>query len=251
MKASVGSQLREARLLRRLTLEEVSRETHIKLHYLEALEADAFERLPSLFQARGFLRVYGSFLGLDSEALVNQLDSQKGSGDKPTSSFGPEQSPPSSASAAEPEAQGLENASRNDPPLRETSLSEQASGEAQAIFSQIGAELRRIRTHLGLSIEEVERQTHLRAHHIQIMEEGKFDRLASPMQGRGFLQIYASFLGLNSDVLLLRYAEALQAQLADRRGRVPRPRVEEVRPAHGQSYSWLWSAEFLIMVLLS
>jgi len=71
------------------------------------------------------------------------------------------------------------------------------------------------------------------------------------VQGRGLLQIYASFLGLNTETVLLRYADALQAQLAARQGNRPLKRLGGPKYTGGKSYSWLWSAEFLIMVLLS
>lgn len=262
MNERVGQQLRTARLARGLSLEQVSKETHIKPHYLEALEADELEKLPSRFQARGFVRVYSSLLGLDSEALLRQFDQP----DKPAKTAPPSAAPLATSSSASPPV--LPDEGGSSPAIAEAAASRPADAfpltspsteaaspspneTAQAIYSQIGAELRRIRHHLGLSIEEVEQQTHLRPHHIQYMEEGRFDRFASPVQARGLLQLYASFLGLNADAVLLRYADALQAQLAAKQGRQPRCQIREVKPARGTSYSWLWSFEFLVMALLS
>lgn len=262
MNERVGQQLRTARLARGLSLEQVSKETHIKPHYLEALEADDLEKLPSRFQARGFLRVYSSLLGLDSEALLRQFDQSDRTAKTVPLSSAPLATTSSASSPIPPDEGG------SSPAIAEAAVNRQADAfplsspspeavlpppneTAQAIYSQIGAELRRIRHHLGLSIEEVEQQTHLRPHHIQYMEEGRFDRFASPVQGRGLLQLYASFLGLNADAILLRYADALQAQLAARQGRQPRRRVGEAKPDRRTSYSWLWSFEFIVMALLS
>ncbi|MCJ7432337.1 MAG: DUF4115 domain-containing protein, partial [Anaerolineales bacterium] len=83
---------------------------------------------------------------------------------------------------------------------------------AQEIFAEIGAELRKRRDLLSLTAEEVERHTRLRAAFIKAMEEGVFDKLPSPVQTRGMLTNYATFLDLDADALLLRFADALQAR---------------------------------------
>jgi len=89
-------------------------------------------------------------------------------------------------------------------------------------MEEIGSVLRQAREQLGLTLEEVERATHIRARNLAILESGDWDSLASTVQARGFLKNYAEFLGLDAERLLTRYAEALQA----RRTR-PRP---EARP---------------------
>lgn len=43
---SIGTQLRQAREAQSLSLDQAAQTTHIRLHYLEALEADQFESLP-------------------------------------------------------------------------------------------------------------------------------------------------------------------------------------------------------------
>ncbi len=75
--ADIGSQLRTAREARGLTLEQAYKLTRIKAVYLEALEANRVNALPGIVQARGFLRTYANFLGLDGEALASALDAEK------------------------------------------------------------------------------------------------------------------------------------------------------------------------------
>jgi cytoskeletal protein RodZ len=82
---------------------------------------------------------------------------------------------------------------------------------------QIGQKLREHREILGFSLEDVERQTHIRVYFIKALEDGDLNRLPSPVQGRGMLNNYASFLGLDPDPLLLRFADGLQARLAVKR----------------------------------
>lgn len=70
MSETVGAALQAAREQRRLTLAEVSESTKVRVHYLQALENDDISAMPSAAQARGFLRLYVDFLGLDLESLL-------------------------------------------------------------------------------------------------------------------------------------------------------------------------------------
>ena len=71
MTDSVGARLRQARELRRLSLQQVSEITKLRIHYLQALEDDDYSAIPSAAQARGFLRLYAEFLELDFADLVS------------------------------------------------------------------------------------------------------------------------------------------------------------------------------------
>src|SRR5512143_3304036 len=73
MTDSVGARLRQARELRRLSLQEVSEATKVRTHYLQALETDDHSAIPSAAQARGFLRIYAEFLELDLGELLAAL----------------------------------------------------------------------------------------------------------------------------------------------------------------------------------
>ncbi len=70
----------------------------------------------------------------------------------------------------------------------------------------IGQRLRQARERLGLTQAEVERATHIRAHHLDAIERSDWDALPSPVQARGFLRNYADFLGLNAEAILIDYA---------------------------------------------
>ncbi|HET7375362.1 MAG TPA: helix-turn-helix domain-containing protein [Anaerolineae bacterium] len=72
--SDLGSQLRLAREAKGLTLEQVFKATRIKATYLEALESNRIDALPGLTQARGFVRSYANYLGLNGEALASTLD---------------------------------------------------------------------------------------------------------------------------------------------------------------------------------
>lgn len=70
----------------------------------------------------------------------------------------------------------------------------------------IGQRLRQARERLGLTQAEVERATHIRAHHLDAIERSDWEALPSPVQARGFLRNYADFLGLNAEAILTDYA---------------------------------------------
>lgn len=66
----LGETLRKARLEKSITFEDAERVTRIPRKYLEALELENFGILPAPVYARGFLRSYASYLGLDPGALL-------------------------------------------------------------------------------------------------------------------------------------------------------------------------------------
>jgi cytoskeletal protein RodZ len=68
--SGLGSELREARVQRGLTLEQVTYETRIRTRYLEALEDERFDDLPGEAYAKGFLRTYADFLELDGTQML-------------------------------------------------------------------------------------------------------------------------------------------------------------------------------------
>lgn len=70
----IGNALRAARERRGLELDEVERETRIRARYLAALEQERFELLPARAYAKGFLRVYADFLGLDGRLIVDEFN---------------------------------------------------------------------------------------------------------------------------------------------------------------------------------
>lgn len=87
---------------------------------------------------------------------------------------------------------------------------------SDGIFKEIGAELRHRRETLSLHLEEVERNTHVKAHYLDALEQGAMDKLPSTVQTRGMLSNYASFLDMDVDAVLLRFADALQARHRER-----------------------------------
>ena len=66
----LGEMLRSARESRGLDHARIERDTRIRGRYLAALERGAYDELPGEVYARGFLRTYARYLGLDADAMV-------------------------------------------------------------------------------------------------------------------------------------------------------------------------------------
>lgn len=208
MSESVGEQLKRARLSTNLTLDQVSQSLHIRTRYLEALENNERSVLPSEVQGRGFLRLYADFLNLPIQSLldiwaghspsqVNEDDTNQYNKNteyhtvdlsmQDFSLWNKDQSPPSSIQSL-PTQNVL----------------------SQSIFIEIGQKLQQQRKALGLSLDEIERYTHVKKHYLSAIENGRLDLLPSTVQGRGMISNYAYFLEMDSEKILLRFAEGLQ-----------------------------------------
>ena len=162
MEETIGQQLQQARQSQQLTLEQVASATLMRVRYLRALEEGDFAAMPSMAQARGFLRAYASYLKLDPEPLLKELNGS------PTRD-------PATVPLSQPDVQ----------PSRDVQINYE---EADAIYRNLGKQLQYQRELLGLSLDDVVRYTHLRRHYLDALEKGKIDDLPSPVQGRGFLE---------------------------------------------------------------
>ncbi|HET9912675.1 MAG TPA: helix-turn-helix domain-containing protein, partial [Anaerolineales bacterium] len=391
MTNTIGQRLKAEREAQRLTLEKVFEATRIRVQYLQALEADDISVMPSPVQARGYLRNYAEFLGLDVDRILDELrevsaqqtsgevigpadrtpatpplatesidtvpviptpevseapqaepvsleevpvpikpkparrkkadsDSQSASVESPTKRRGrkkmepvsapvvearpeiveetivpiasvpePEHveepvAPPGSipetvveeATALPPEAPQQSEVSDTASPvwkawfnrlgsvlsarMKRRTLTPQESPVIESepviigaepepevptevgihnrpfensneIFKEIGRELRTRRELLSLHFDEVERNTHVKAHYLDALERGALDELPSTVQTRGMLSNYATFLDLDVDALLLRFADALQARHRERNPQKPmRPAGQPIIP---------------------
>jgi cytoskeletal protein RodZ len=218
MSESVGQRLKEERQARDISLEQVAQGTRIRLHYLQSIEDGNFDDLPSPVQARGFLRAYAGYLGIDIEPILVSTE--------PTVDTAPEIQTPTLPT--------------------EFQTREASSEEVKAIFESLGNQLQRQRDMLGLSLDDVERHTHLRVHYLRALETGAFDELPSSVQARGMLNNYATFLGLDPEPLLLKYADGIQARLVGRQATQPR-KSDKKRATAGRSPWRRWiSGDFIL-----
>ena len=68
---SFGAWLRRQREMREIDLREIADRTKISLRYLKAMEQDRFDLLPAAVFAKGFLREYAKYVGLNPDDVVN------------------------------------------------------------------------------------------------------------------------------------------------------------------------------------
>ena len=190
-KLTIGQILKQSREEQKLSLDEISVLTRIRLKYLTAIEADNFDVLPSSVQQKGFVRAYARALALDPSPLIAQLRLTEDEEVNDESKF-------------------PQNESKTPPTSKET----QPLGE-------IGTTLRTQRERLGFTLSNVENQIFIPERYLTAIENGSLEELPSTVQGRGMVKNYAQFLGLDPDPLLLNYAEALQARLSRVRNQAP------------------------------
>jgi cytoskeletal protein RodZ len=70
----LGKKFQEARVARKLTLDEAARMTKIRPQRLAEIEADDFSQFPSLAYAKGFLLIYGKFLDVDVTPYLDAFE---------------------------------------------------------------------------------------------------------------------------------------------------------------------------------
>lgn len=82
MPETIGERLRLAREERGVPLREVADQTRISIHYLEAIEANEFSRLPGGIFNRSFLKAYARYVKVDEkEALEGYTRYMRSQGD--------------------------------------------------------------------------------------------------------------------------------------------------------------------------
>jgi cytoskeletal protein RodZ len=83
----LGELLRETRESKGISLAEVEEVTRIRQRFLQALEEEDFAALPGEVFARGFLRNYAMYLGLDPQQVAAMRTGQQGRADGRGSTF--------------------------------------------------------------------------------------------------------------------------------------------------------------------
>lgn len=103
--------------------------------------------------------------------------------------------------------------------------------------ADIGAYMRDLRTHYGLSEHDVSQQLHIRPKYVTAIEQADFSAMPGKAYARGYVHTYAEFLGLDADQVAERCFGADAVQPA-----IPQPRPQAVAPR-----GWKWP---LLIVLV-
>ncbi|MFN2215364.1 MAG: helix-turn-helix domain-containing protein, partial [Anaerolineales bacterium] len=216
MENSPGPILRKAREDKKLTIAQAAKGTRLRPIYIHGLESDDYSILPSPVQLRGFLRLYAEFLELNADELLSSL---------PPEYLSEKKEAPIDTAPAEIESEyfkveepntkkqpnildALRSRKKLPPEIVEekSKPAEDKSSEhfekeefptsvkANEIFSEIGTMLKNRRELLGISIKEVESNTHVLKRYLESIEAGRFDSLETTVQTKGMLSNYAHFL---------------------------------------------------------
>lgn len=204
MPDSIGQIITQTRSQKGISLLQVYRAIHIKERYLTAIENDRYDDLPSAVQGRGFIRLYWEYLGLPAPELESLLSPARVQVEPLTAGEDHE------VAKAGSELPKVDDIGENREPVIDNLQQPEIKHTSTQIYKEIGEELRTQRSRLSLSLDNIEEITHIPLHYVQALEAGQFDTMPSPVQGKGMLSNYSDFLNLDSDKVLLKYAEALQ-----------------------------------------
>lgn len=78
MRASLGEELRAARAARGLSLSDVAAHIHIRPVYLQGIEDENWSLIGAPVYARGFIRAYARYLGVDPDLAVARFNERTG-----------------------------------------------------------------------------------------------------------------------------------------------------------------------------
>ncbi len=115
----------------------------------------------------------------------------------------------------------------------------------------VGAYLRTIRESRGLTLEDVASVTRIGKNYLLAIEEGTFEKLPSSTYIKGFLRVYASYLGLSSDEIIARFEPVTASRTATAHEQSSSGLSNEKRmcPKVGGRGRWLTSLALLALVI--
>lgn len=92
---TVGETLKQRRLERNLSIDEVAEVTKIGVFFLQALESNEFKKLPKGAFPKMFVRSYARYLGLDDDKVVQMFYEQIAAAEAPAEMFAAASAPTS------------------------------------------------------------------------------------------------------------------------------------------------------------
>jgi cytoskeletal protein RodZ len=105
--ASIGEQLKQAREAKGSTISQAASATRIKFQHIESIEHNDFSKMAAAAYARGFIKIYAEYLGLDPAPLLELYAVEHSPVEpRPTLSDEPRRTPPPAVDAAAAEPSG-------------------------------------------------------------------------------------------------------------------------------------------------
>ena len=226
-----GSNLKKIREERMIPLEQIAMATHIRLSILRDLESEDYSDLSSPTQVKGFLKIYAEYLGV-MDAKNNEIPEESLTPIITENSAGePSSKVPLTAPFSEERFSDLPLPALEQPKLKKQSFvkklfpkvnarpaaSDAGQAErqtlpshAQQILFEIGRQLATRRKYLNIPWELIIEQTHIKKADLLALEQGNLEALGTPIRAKGLLQIYSSFLNLDTASIQIHFVDALQ-----------------------------------------
>jgi len=108
----------------------------------------------------------------------------------------------------------------------------------------VGEILRRSRAHYKLSLQDIERELHIKPPQINAMESDRFDHLPGRVYAIGFIRSYSEFLGLDGDKMIRLYKNQIRGRTVDTTLKYPACPSESKTPS-------IWLVALTLIVLLA
>ncbi len=116
----------------------------------------------------------------------------------------------------------------------------------------VGAFLRKTRESLGLQLQDAARVTRISKMYLIAMEEDKFEKLPNGAYLKGFLRLYATFLGLSGDDVIARYERTVSPQPHQVPPVPPTKNIEGIaKVKRGRRRHWLIPALLFSLVIFA
>ncbi|GFO60465.1 DNA-binding protein [Geomonas silvestris] len=119
----------------------------------------------------------------------------------------------------------------------------------------VGDYLRGVRESRGLPLDEASRTTKISKSYLVAIEQGQFDKLPNQAYIKGFLRLYAQFLGLSGDEAVRRYEAGLPsarpAGQAEAKAEPERPRQVVERARLDGGGRWVVPVVLLALVIVA
>jgi cytoskeleton protein RodZ len=126
-------------------------------------------------------------------------------------------------------------------------LSDNVTYNTEPTTSSPGAILKRCREYHGISLDEAAEATKVGTNYLKALEEDQITEFASLAYLKGFLRIYAAYLGLNPDDIMKFYEKLYNPSVARNDGR---PGVEGQSEPVRRRFPWQKFALPLFLLLL-
>lgn len=111
--------------------------------------------------------------------------------------------------------------------MNEGRLSDYAASPLESSAGSPGTILRRCREFHGITLEEASESTKIGVSHLKALEDDRIREFANQAYLKGFLRIYATYLGLNSEDVSRMYEKLFGVK-----GEKPDPTRSQASPAH-------------------